>query len=209
MTTRNQPLIAVDVVPITFSAVDGLLFGTAVRMFAPSAGAPALPGVLLGAGERLHDAASRALETKGGVRRDAVRHLAQLGAFDSVGRDPRSAAISISFIAIVEPGAGSDMHWSRADDMPSTPFDHDTIIDSARAHLRSFLWVDAGLTQALTGSHFTSVDAGLIGGDVLGARPHAGNLHRTLAKDTRIEKTEATDFSGTAGRPPSTWKWLD
>jgi 8-oxo-dGTP diphosphatase len=209
MNHHDQPLIAVDVVPVTFSATDGLLFGTALREFDPWAGTPALPGVLLGAGERLHDAAFRALRTKAGVGPDSVRHLAQLGAFDAVGRDPRSNAISISFLTVVDPGAGAQIDWASASDLPSTPFDHDAIIQSARKHLSTYLWTDADLTRALTGTHFTTVDAARIGTDVLGAQPHAGNLHRALSRDVRLERTETTDFSRSAGRPPSAWKWND
>ncbi len=92
---RDQPLIAIDVVPMSFTAGDGLLVATARRPYDPYAGQEALPGVLLDGAELLADGARRALGTKTGIDAAAVRHLAQIGAFDGPERDPRSTAISI------------------------------------------------------------------------------------------------------------------
>ncbi|WIA99851.1 NUDIX domain-containing protein [Curtobacterium sp. MCBA15_012] len=107
---RDQPLIAIDVVPVSFTTGGGLRVATARRANAPYAGREALPGVLLDAAERLADGARRALRTKTGIDAAAVRHLAQVGAFDGPERDPRDAAVSIAFLAVVapEPGGASD-----------------------------------------------------------------------------------------------------
>ncbi|HEY4267757.1 MAG TPA: NUDIX hydrolase, partial [Galbitalea sp.] len=92
--TPSQPLIAVDVVPIAVDS-DALWIGTATRRFEPYIGREALPGVLLGAGEMIEDAARRALADKAGITE--VRALLPLGTFDRPGRDPRSHAISIAW----------------------------------------------------------------------------------------------------------------
>lgn len=103
---RDQPLIAVDVVPVSFTA-DGLRVASARRRFEPFEGRHALPGVLLGAGESLQTAAQRALATKAGIDAADTRHLFQIGAFDGSNRDPRQYAISIVFVAVIAPEAGS------------------------------------------------------------------------------------------------------
>lgn len=208
MTMPDQPLIAIDVVPVTFSAVDGLLFGTATRNFEPYSGEQALPGVLLGAGELLTEAAYRALSSKAGIETADVRHLAQLGAFDGPGRDPRTHAISIAFIAVVDPGAGDKTEWHSSELRSlDLPFDHDEIIDAARTHMRTRLWSDVPLTHALTGTIFNSVSASEVESALTGVKPHAGNLHRQLTKSEQIEKLEDPTILG-RGRPVSTWRWL-
>ncbi len=100
---RDQPLIAIDVVPVSFTVAEGLRVATARRAYDPYAGREALPGVLLDAAERLADGARRALRTKAGIGTGAVRHLTQVGAFDGPSRDPRETAISIAFTAVVHP----------------------------------------------------------------------------------------------------------
>ena len=110
---RDQPLIAIDVVPVSFTTGGGLRVATARRANAPYAGREALPGVLLDAAERLADGARRALRTKTGIDAAAVRHLAQVGAFDGPERDPRDAAVSIAFLAVVAPGPGGASDGAR------------------------------------------------------------------------------------------------
>ncbi len=136
---RDQPLIAIDVVPVSFTDGDGLRVATARRPYAPYAGREALPGVLLDAAERLADGARRALRTKTGIEAAAVRHLAQVGAFDGPSRDPRETAISIAFTAVVTPGVDAGLAvWRPVDGGDQgLPFDHDTIVRAAVDQLRT------------------------------------------------------------------------
>jgi len=207
---RDQPLIAIDVVPVRVGADGEVLVGTSVRRFAPFVGEQALPGVLLLGAEALRVAAYRALESKAGIRSSQVRHLAQLGAFDSPGRDPRSHAVSIAFVAIVdvevdaEADAGEQVTWHAS--VPDLPFDHTAIAATAREHLATRLWSDLPLTRALTGERFTTSTAAAIETALRGAKPHAGNFNRGLAGMAALEKLPPQPHG--RGRPATTWAWL-
>ena len=203
----DQPLIAIDVAPIAFSAEHGLRTGLARRQFEPFAGVAALPGVLLGSQELLQDAATRALRTKAGIAASEVRHLMQLGAFDRPDRDPRSQAISIAFVAIVDPAAQSDAQWfGSADPFDGLPFDHGDIAREALAALRVRLWHDDALTRALTGDEFASTTAAALTEAVTGSRPHPGSLRRSLLENPRIERLDDT-LVAHRGRPATMWRW--
>ncbi|MCJ1715563.1 NUDIX hydrolase [Curtobacterium sp. VKM Ac-2922] len=237
VTTRDQPLIAIDVVPMSFSATEGLRVATARRPYDPYAGHQALPGVLLFPAERLADGAQRAMRTKAGIGSDSVRHLAQIGAFDGPGRDPRDAAISIAFVAVVDasghpdataigprtakpatepseprpPEAAPAAVWrDPAQAEPGLPFDHDRIIAAALEHARTRLWRDAALTRALLGPRFTTADAARLQTALTGTAPDPGNLNRALRTNAAILRSDdpAPSAAGRrGGRPPVTWTW--
>ncbi|ROP72311.1 NUDIX domain-containing protein [Curtobacterium sp. PhB115] len=208
--TRDQPLIAIDVVPMSFAGADGLRVATARRAYAPFAGLEALPGVLLQGSEILQDGARRALRTKAGIEAAAVRHLAQVGAFDGPDRDPRSTAISIAFLAVVDPAANADATWhDTTASLPlGLPFDHDRIVDAALEHARLRLWSDLPLTRALLGDPFTTADAARLRTALTGTPPDPGNLNRMLRTNPALTRVEAPAAAGPrGGRPPAAWTW--
>lgn len=217
--TRDQPLIAIDVVPMSFTTGGGLRVATARRQYDPYAGQEALPGVLLQPAELLVDAARRALETKTGIGRPAVRHLAQIGAFDGPDRDPRSAAISIAFVAVVDvpdeasggPAGDPSPVWRDPTGAePSLPFDHDRIIQAAVDDVRTRLWRDIPLTRALLGPRFTTADASRLQAALVGTAPDPGNLNRALRTNPALERvTEPSSTGSRGGRPPAVWTWTD
>ncbi|KQR51239.1 hypothetical protein ASF88_18870 [Leifsonia sp. Leaf336] len=203
----DQPLIAIDVVPLAFSVVDGLRVGTATRLFEPYAGHQALPGVLLRSGERLGVAAYRALQDKTGIHASDVLRTVQLGAFDRPGRDPRSHAISIAFLAIVTPGSGDHTVWSPTGAELGLPFDHDAIIDAALEQARNRLWTDPATTRALTGDTFPGNVASSLTTALTGKVPILSNLNRVLASNPNVTKLSG-DSTGGRGRA-ALWKWND
>ncbi|MGN8049426.1 NUDIX domain-containing protein [Curtobacterium sp. 22159] len=209
---RDQPLIAIDVVPVSFSTAEGLRVATARRAYDPYAGREALPGVLLDAAERLADGAHRALRTKTGIAASAVRHLAQVGAFDGPSRDPRETAISIAFLAVVAPAVdGGRAVWRPVDGGDhGLPFDHDTIVRAAVDQVRTRLWRDVPLTRALLGDVFPTSAAAALHTALHGGAPDAGNLNRALRTNPLLVRTDAPPTStGRGGRPPATWTWTD
>lgn len=209
---RDQPLIAIDVVPVSFTTADGLRVATARRAYDPFAGLEALPGVLLDAAERLVDGARRALRTKTGIDAAAVRHLAQVGAFDGPSRDPRDTAISIAFLAVVDPGMDAPPAvWRRPDQgAPRLPFDHDAIVRTAVDQVRTRLWRDVPLTRALLGEVFPTSAAAQLHAALHGSAPDAGNLNRSLRTNPALVRATAPATAGTrGGRPPATWTWAD
>jgi 8-oxo-dGTP diphosphatase len=209
MTDRQQPLIAIDVVPVDFNVAGrDLRYGTVTREFDPYAGQEALPGVLLGADETLRDAALRALSTKAGIDSGAVRHLQQIAAFDGPDRDPRETAISIAFVAITAPDAGTKVLRNGYRTQRPLPFDHGSIIDAARDVLRTRLWSDQQLTAALTGPVFDTAAARALAAQVNGRTPDAGNLNRLLRGMNGLERAgQGITISRAGGRPPVEWKW--
>jgi 8-oxo-dGTP diphosphatase len=202
-----QPLIAVDVVPVMWTG-PGLLVGVAERQFEPYQGRPALPGVLLGAGESLIEAADRALETKAGISPDAVRHRFQIGAFDGPDRDPRQHAIAVVFVAIIDPAVYDTSPDTTTWDLPASglPFDHDTMVAEAVTQTRQRLWHEDDVTRALTGPWFTTSEAVYLTQDVTGERVHQSNFRRSLANHQKLRSTAAPD-TGRPGRQPLGWEW--
>ncbi|OII33999.1 hypothetical protein BIU98_04865 [Curtobacterium sp. MMLR14_010] len=218
---------------MSFTTGGGLRVATARRLYDPYAGQEALPGVLLQPTELLVDGARRALETKTGIGRPAVRHLAQIGAFDGPDRDPRSAAISIAFVAVVDVADASDVSGVSGADAtvprgatggpagdpspvwrdptggePSLPFDHDRIIRAAVDDVRTRLWRDLPLTRALLGPRFTTADASRLQAALYGAAPDPGNLNRALRTNPALERVPEPSATGArGGRPPAVWTW--
>ncbi|KTR07785.1 hypothetical protein NS184_07220 [Curtobacterium luteum] len=197
---------------MSFTSTDGLRVATARRPYAPFAGREALPGVLLDAAERLVDGAGRALRTKTGIEAAAVRHLAQVGAFDGPSRDPRDAAISIAFLAVVAPAVDGPLAlWRPVDGAePGLPFDHDTIVAAAVDQVRTRLWRDVPLTRALLGEVFPTSAAAQLHATLHGSAPDAGNLNRSLRTNPALVRATVPATASTrGGRPPATWTWAD
>ncbi|GAA1352137.1 NUDIX domain-containing protein [Saccharothrix algeriensis] len=96
--------VSVDVLTLRFDArARAVLLAVAPRALDPFAGELALPGVLLGRGERLRDAALRAVTGKLGVPAGEVIATGQLATFDEPSRDPRGPTLSIALWATLTP----------------------------------------------------------------------------------------------------------
>ncbi len=108
----------------------------------PYAGAWALPGGFIRLDEDLDAAARRELEEETGVR---DLYLEQLAAFGAPDRDPRERVITIAYLAIVNlfehpVAAATDARnagWFALDELPRLAFDHELILETALARLRS------------------------------------------------------------------------
>jgi 8-oxo-dGTP diphosphatase len=112
------------------------------RARAPYAGAWALPGGFIEAGETIEAGAARELREETGLTVSGAR---QVGAFGDPGRDPRGWVVSVAFAVLVDPGltaqaiAGDDaatLAWWPLDALPTLAFDHARIIAAAQAALR-------------------------------------------------------------------------
>lgn len=98
-----------------------------------------LPGGFLEPDEALEAGALRELREETGL---SMQKLQQVGAFGSLGRDPRGRTISVAFAGKinnpVDLQRGDDAEeakWFSLDDLPELAFDHTEIINAATSLL--------------------------------------------------------------------------
>ena len=171
----------------------------------PFEGRWALPGGLLGAGERLGASASRHLAAK--VDIPEIAHLEQLETRSDPLRDPRERVLATAYLALVPQGAGprlpSDTTWHPVDVLPDCAFDHASIICSARERLRSKLsYTNIGF--ALAPETFTISQLRDTYSAALGYAVSATNLQRILTRRGVIEATSDVSRSAPGGGRPAT-----
>ncbi|ROP35569.1 8-oxo-dGTP diphosphatase [Saccharothrix texasensis] len=204
--------VSVDVLALRFDpTARTVLLGIAPRALEPFAGVLALPGVLLGKGERLRDAARRAVTGKLGVPEAAISASGQLTTFDEPSRDPRGPTLSIALWATVDPAGltGDGPTWTPLADVPPLAFDHDRIVHDCRPILAGHLWRDAAFTAGLLGREFTTAQALDVTESLTGDRPYPANLGRIMERVPGLERT--THHAAAlpkGGRPPSVWRWV-
>src|SRR5690349_16514827 len=95
----TPPTVTVD--GVLFEIVDNKLVVLLIqRMREPFKGEWALPGGYCAAGETTKQALDRVLLAKAGVHAKQLRVVEQLYTFDSVARDPRGHAVSITYMGL-------------------------------------------------------------------------------------------------------------
>lgn len=207
----ESTLVSVDVVVLRFDLdARAVLLGVAPRALDPFAGELALPGVLLGRGERLRDATRRAVTGKLGVPDEAVTATGQLAMFDEPSRDPRGPTLSIALWATVHPVRPDDgtPTWTPLDDVPPLAFDHARIVADCRPLLADRLWRDPVFTAGLLGPEFTTAQALDVTESLTGDRPYPANLGRTMDRVPGLERTaQHAAALPKGGRPPLVWRW--
>lgn len=102
----------------------------------------ALPGSYNAAGETTFQALERTLRHKAGLDLAAARYTEQLYTFDTIARDPRGHAISVTYMSL---GRSNELVLSHTVEepqfyavanLPELAYDHDEIIDYAHTRLR-------------------------------------------------------------------------
>jgi len=131
------PALTVDVALIATTPPASVLL--IERAHEPFAGAWALPGGFVEAGERVRDAALRELAEETGV---SASELSLLGIYDTPGRDPRGPTVSVTYLGLLServPAHGGDdasrAEWFTLDVLPTLAFDHALIVADAAARL--------------------------------------------------------------------------
>ena len=198
--TPRGSMVSVDVLTLRYnSSLRAVEVATSRRPTEPFINQPALPGVLLFEGERLADAAHRAVNTKLGFD---VSALGQLNVFDEPYRDPRGYSLSVAMWAV----ADGDAEWHTFDHMPQLAFDHNRMIVECRPLLADKLWRDLVFTRALTGESFPVSAAVAITQSLSGSSPDRGNLNRRLASIRQLGVSTRKVVMG-RGRPGTLWEW--
>lgn len=133
-----RPALTVDVVAATREPRPRVLL--IKRGKDPFAGAWALPGGFVEAGETLAAAARRELKEETGAE---VGDLEQLYTAGDPGRDPRGWTVSVVFLARVDAKKikakaaddAAEVGWFPLDALPDLAFDHAMILSRARTRL--------------------------------------------------------------------------
>ncbi|ANZ38002.1 DNA hydrolase [Lentzea guizhouensis] len=206
----ESTLVSVDVIALRFDPdARAVLLGVAPRAHEPFAGELALPGVLLGRGERLRDATTRAVTGKLGLAEKSITATGQLATFDEPSRDPRGPTLSIALWATTtRPGENGHLTWARLDDVPALAFDHNRIVADCRPLLADKLWRDVRFTAGLLGREFTTAQALDVTESLTGDRPYPANLGRTMDRVPGLERTtQHASALPKGGRPPLVWRF--
>lgn len=138
------PTLTVD--GVVFQLIDNLLCVLLIqRSKEPFDGWWALPGGYNAAGETTTEALNRILWNKGGIQTSDIKLVEQLYTFDTVARDPRGHAVSVTYMGLglnLEPKASKTTEKPQffpLSDLPQLAYDHSTIIKYAHERLRSKL----------------------------------------------------------------------
>ena len=126
----------------------------------PFAGMWALPGGFVDMDETLEKSAKRELQEETGISR---LYLEQLYTFGDPGRDPRGHVVSVAYYALVRlrdhevraATGARDVTWAPVGALPTLPFDHGRIVETAIARLRGKVTYDPRVVFALMPSRFT------------------------------------------------------
>jgi 8-oxo-dGTP diphosphatase len=109
----------------------------------PFKGQWALPGGYNAAGDTTTDAMKRVLLTKTGIKMSELRFVEQLYTFDTVARDPRGHAVSVSYMGLcrdLEPkhtASTENPVFVPVKDLPELAYDHASIVNYAHERLQS------------------------------------------------------------------------
>ncbi len=169
--SHPHPAVAVDLAIFTVTDVQLQLL-LVRRGLEPFKGRWALPGGFVKIDEGLDEAAKRELREETGIE---SAYLEQLGAFGDPGRDPRERVVSIVYFAVlsqkditIKGGGDAEIaQWWSTEKLPKLAFDHDVIVNAARARLadkaRSSAIATEFLNPELTLTELQQVHEALLG----------------------------------------------
>ncbi|HVO86744.1 MAG TPA: NUDIX domain-containing protein [Candidatus Binatia bacterium] len=159
MSEYRPPILTID--GIIFQLIDGQLCVLLLqRQNIPFKGQWALPGGYNPEGETTMQALTRVLRVKTGIDTKRLGLIEQLYTFDSVGRDPRGHAVSVSYMGLcygLSPLGGKtteNPQFFPVSNLPKLAYDHPDIIKYAHERLRSKL-AYTNAVFALLPSQFT------------------------------------------------------
>ena len=200
-TTAPEHVALAAVLRVRGGALEALLWE---RALAPFAGAWALPGGLLRAGETLEQSIQRQLAEKVDVRE--LAHVEQLDTRSAPDRVPGRRQLATSYLGLVptdaDPGFPADTAWHPVDRLPPTAFDHGEIVLAARERLRAKLsYSNVGF--ALAPAEFTISELREIYAAALGHDVSATNLQRVLLRRDVLEPAGGRREPGPHGGRPA------
>lgn len=205
----ERPSVTVDVV--IFTLLNGELHVLLVqRKNWPYEGHWAIPGGFVNMDESLEQAARRELEEETGVR---DIYLEQLYTFGAPNRDPRTRVISVAYIALIPSDSqklrvseeSTDVRWFPVRSLPGPlAFDHDTVLATALARLRSKVEYTTLAFQLLP-EVFSILELKHIYEQILGEELDKGNFYRKI-KDANLLEDTGLRREG-RGRPTTLYRF--
>lgn len=168
------PTLTVDAV--LFQIIDNQLHVFLTKRAAePFKDSWALPGGYSAEGQTTIEALSTIVKRKVDIDIDSdLKYIEQLYTFDTVARDPRGHAVSVTYMGVgynITTDSGSQVaEWHPVDSLPELAYDHRDIIGYARQRLSSKLSytnVALGLLDnKFTLTHLQSVYEAVLGHDI-------------------------------------------
>lgn len=138
----TAPILTID--SVIFQLIDDRLYVLLIkRLREPFKDTWALPGGYNPQGETTRQAMERILKEKAGVDTNDLGLVEQLYTFDTVARDPRGHAVSVTYLGlgkdVVPVGSKSSQNpqFFPVDDLPELAYDHAKIISYAHERLAS------------------------------------------------------------------------
>lgn len=204
----NPVICTVDVVLLTL-AEEGLSVALLQRDREPYQGVVALPGGYIHTQEDMngHDAAMRVLNSKTGIE---APYLEQLAAFSGAARDPRGWSVSLAYFALVPFAliAKTDhagVKLLRVDRLPTLPFDHSAIVETAVARLRSKSQYSS-LPCFLAGELFTLPQLQRVYEALMGEPLNKVSFRRKMGEMDVLEPVEGQTDSPGPSRPAQLYR---
>lgn len=199
-----RPSVAVDVALLTIDDAGRLAVVVHARRGGHRHGRWALPGTFLHDGERLRDAALRALRDKVGV---SGREPQQLAVFDAPDRDDRGRVLSVAHVDVVPRDRLHSMTGALAPvedgavvlpgDTRGLAYDHDDVVAHALDHVRAAYRRDPD-PAGLAGDEFTLLELQTVHAAVQGEPVQKDTFRRRTAE--QLVGTGAVR-AGTVGKP--------
>jgi len=171
----------------------------------------ALPGIYNAVGETTHHALSRALLRKAGVDLSQIHRVEQLYTFDTVARDPRGHAVSVSYMCLgydIMPKTDAGVQhptWFPVDDLPELAFDHVSIIRYARRRLASKMTY-TNIVAALLPNEFTLSELQVVHEAIFDHSLDKRNFRKKFLSLDFIKETGAIRQNG-AHRPAKLYRF--
>jgi len=188
-TPYAAPTLTVDLVG--FQIVDGELCVLVLRRpNEPFRGTWALPGGYNPEGETTITALQRIIQHKVGLEIDKdFSYIEQLYTFDTVARDPRGHAVSVTYLAcghtVELPAGDSETIFTPLSALPELAYDHADIIDYARKRLVAKL-AYTNIAFAFLPPKFTLTELQSVYEALLGRKLDKRNFRKKILSQTIV-----------------------
>ncbi len=204
------PSVSVDTV--AFQLIENELYVLLIkRAQQPFKGMWALPGGYNPVGETTHEAMARVLQAKAGIKVSQLSYVEQLYTFDTVARDPRGHAISITYMGLgknLVPKASKtteNPQFFPVSELPALAYDHAEIIKYAHERLISKLSYTNAVCSLLP-KMFTLSQLQLAYEAVLGRQLDKRNFRKKFLSLSLIQPTTEFHMEG-AHRPAKLYRF--